>query len=287
MTIDERLFDTVDDWPSTISQVGYPGAGDIDDCWVVATIWGAIASRPTVAAPSCTVARAWAGDPDDGHQDGGSIVECMAIADRLVPGAFAYRGSSFDVLDRMVLAGQPASVALRSGSLPTRLRFGFTGPHQCGLVATSDGQRWLMNPLDASGRDLRPIGRAEIQTAMLDLLATEYRAVVFPEKEALVSGLATRPGADVQEGTFRGLATESAVIRLHDSARIPIAANFVREAVGPYIRDYGNAPGYLIEHQGATCWISARAGRFTPKATAGAISLPVTVGGKLVGTYKG
>lgn len=273
--------------PSTISQIGYPGAGDIDDCWIVATVWAAIASDGDTTAPSATLARVWAGDPDDGHQDGGSLDETYAVARRLNRDAVRWESFDFDPFDALLRAGRPASCAVRSSSLPSALRFGFYGLHQIGGIYVN-GRYYIMNPLDRSGRDVRPIARADLRRAMLDLIPSVgvVRGVLFPapKETTMAQGLDTIPADDLTHGVLRSR-EGGTVIRLNDSARIPIGP-FTRQAIGPVIRKYGNSAGYLIEHQGGTCWAPKAIGTFTADEEPDTGTYPVSVGGKLVGNVR-
>jgi hypothetical protein len=172
--------------PLVLSQRTYPGAGDIDDCWVVATVWAAVASVPSIWQPSVTTFRKYAGDPDDGISDGGSIDECFKGAKGCWPGldSTLWKANEFSGFLSLVKAGRPASVALDSAALPSRLRFGFMGKHQVGIVW--DGTKLLCaNPLAAQGSRPLTITEAELKTAMSRLVfPAAFRAVVFPKPAA-------------------------------------------------------------------------------------------------------
>lgn len=169
-------------WPGNFSQIGYPGAGDVDDCWCVATIWAARASDPDNRKPTVTEFRRHAGDPDDGIRDGGSLDEVMLGSRGTWPGidVTRWQGASWSAFASLVKAGRPASVALDSFALPVTHRYGFTGKHQCGLV-WSGSSFLLANPLAPEGSYPKPISEAAIKKAVLALLPSspQVRAALF------------------------------------------------------------------------------------------------------------
>jgi hypothetical protein len=188
--------------PLVLSQRTYPGAGDVDDCWVVATVWAAVASVPSIWRPSVTTFRKYAGDPDDGINDGGSIDECFKGAKGCWPSldSTLWKANEFTGLLTLIKAGRPASVALDSAALPSRLRFGFYGKHQVGIAW--DGTKLLCaNPLAAQGSRPLTITAAELKTAMSRLVSpSAYRAVLFPKVAAPkpVPHWAAEIAADIQ-----------------------------------------------------------------------------------------
>lgn len=191
--------------PPVLSQRTYPGAGDIDDCWCVACIWAAIASRPTIWRPTITYFRAKAGDPDDGDRDGGSIDECYAGS----VGCWSwlsitkYVSSNYSLLMTSIKAGRPASVALDSAKLPSRLRFNFYRKHQVGIGW--DGTRFrIANPLATEGSTPLAITQIELLSAMAGLVSpVSYRAVLFPAPVAGPHWGADVPG-DIQAAYTAG-----------------------------------------------------------------------------------
>jgi hypothetical protein len=155
-------------WERALSQKTYPGVGDIDDCWVVATVWAARrATHQSQNLPNCKVFRAAAGDPDNGYKDGGTLDEIVQAVNRLYPHladvkfAEQYGWSNFMMkLNR----GYTASLAVRSSYLPARLRYGFYGTHQIAVFKRS-GRLYIMNPLQAQGSDPTPISEGDLKTA--------------------------------------------------------------------------------------------------------------------------
>jgi hypothetical protein len=174
--------------PPVFSQIGYPGAGDVDDCWVVATVWAEQASRPGSFKPTVPQFRAKADKPDAPGPTGGNIQNVYAGARGCWPDLAVrlYISDEIEPLLKAVRAGQPASIALDSGDLPARLRFGFTGKHQCGLASPDGSRLVLANPLARNGTPALAITGPEVARAMLGLLTPaqsrlRFRAVLFPK----------------------------------------------------------------------------------------------------------
>jgi hypothetical protein len=269
-------------WPANISQIGYPGAGDIDDCWVVATVWAATASRPGIRQPTVTEFRRHAGDPDDGYRDGGSLTEIMDGCAGSWPGldVLKFESTSWPIFSELVKSGRPASVALNSGALPPIHRYGFFGAHQCGLAWTGTGFV-LANPLAPDGSPPKYITEAAIRHAMqqlvpgLDLL----RAAVFPAPEEDMPGLTTTPGTNLLSGKARPKRGVE-VIRVHDRERITLDQDVVREAVGPFVADDLKLPGYFISISGSTCWVRSTQANFTPDGLPTTVRTEVTLDGR-------
>lgn len=151
-----------------LNQKVYPGVGDIDDCWVVATIW-AIRNKTHQSQnlPNCKTYRAAAGDPDDGYKDGGTIDEITQANNRLYPNVAdikytkQYGWAGFvGYLNK----GYTASLAVRSAYLPRAQRYGFLGTHQI-AVYKSAGKFYIMNPLQPKGSAPTVISETALKTA--------------------------------------------------------------------------------------------------------------------------
>ena len=179
--------------PGVFSQRSWPGAGDVDDCWVVATIWAAVAADPTAVRPSVTTFRAAAGDPDDGVTDGGSLDEVIRGARRIWPAlpVRAFASDDFDAFLAAVRGGSPASLAVWSGKLPIGLRFGFLKAHQVGIGW--DAGLYLMNPLATSGARPLTISASALKTAAVapELGYGGLRAALFDEEPAMIPAAIT------------------------------------------------------------------------------------------------
>jgi len=172
-----------DAYPGAFDQRTYPGAGDIDDCWVIATIWAAHASDPAVRLPTVPEFRRHAGDPDDGKTDGGSLTEVLAGSrgtwpDLLVAGMEGTWAALAGELER----GRIASLAVLSARLPKEVRFGFMGWHQVGAFRCSDGGYYISNPLQRDGARPLPISAPALEYAATAL--GYVRAALYPPRTA-------------------------------------------------------------------------------------------------------
>jgi hypothetical protein len=172
---------------AVLSQRTFKGAGDIDDCWVVATVWAYKASckgHPGLHLPSITRFRAAAGDPDDGYRDGGTITEIMRGATRLWPTVPVIRfvSTNWTAFAGYVRAGRPVSLAVLSSRLPSHMRFGFYGAHQVG-VQFHDGSYYVANPLAAHGSTPQRITATALRYAATPNLTNwngNIVAAIFP-----------------------------------------------------------------------------------------------------------
>ncbi len=152
------------------NQVTWTGAGDVDDCWVLSSIQANNVVNPARGLVTVPRFRKGAGDPDDGKNDGGNVAEIIKgsidcwpeLKGKLIP----MRGDSFAKLQAAAQAGRPVSIAVVSGSLPTRLQFGFKGLHQVTIV--QDGDLLLANPLAPAQSRWEPVAWSGLQPAVLD-----------------------------------------------------------------------------------------------------------------------
>lgn len=171
------------------NQRTWPQAGDLDDCWVVSTIWCANAVAPWLYLQTTTAFRTAAGDPDDGKTDGGRLSEIMLACRTLWPQlkVQAHRGT-WAALERLLDAGHVASVAVDSSELPPRHQYGFTGLHQIALFVDTSGSLRIMNPLDKDRSRTEVIARDAARKAAKAYgagTAFDTYAAVFPtEAEA-------------------------------------------------------------------------------------------------------
>ena len=166
------------------NQAQYPGAGDVDDCWVVATIQCARSCASWIEKPTIPEFRAAAGDPDDGVSDGGTLTEVMRGVSRMWPKlpvteARAWSWTRFAAL--MKDGPRAASLAIVSSALPSTYRYGFDGLHQVS-VFFEEGFWYIVNPLQPEGSSPRRIEEYAVRNA-----ATAYGngyvfAAVFPTR---------------------------------------------------------------------------------------------------------
>lgn len=170
-------------WLGALSQRTYPGVRDIDDCWVVASIWAARYQTHQIKnLPSCTTFRDAADNPDDPYRsDGGNVDQINKACDRLWPTVknILFKSRNWGDFMRHLKAGASASVATKSSMLPSNLRFGFYGPHQIAVVYRS-GALYVMNPLAANGSAPIKISEYALQRAVMGLNGWVF-AVVFPK----------------------------------------------------------------------------------------------------------
>ena len=133
-----------------LNQVRWPQAGDVDDCWVVASLQAVNVTFPWLYLHGVTKFRAAAGNPDDpAHADGGNLVQVMAALKALYPTVAARRhaGVAWQSFAADALAHHPLSVCVDSALLPTRLQFAFKGRHQVCVVVKADLSVLVANPL--------------------------------------------------------------------------------------------------------------------------------------------
>lgn len=173
---------------AVLSQRTYPGVGDIDDCWAIATIWAAASSHPTIVYPTVTTFRQKAGKPDLPGSTGGNIWDCNRGADGCWPNLPNYLSvtSDYDNIKTHIAAGRPGSVSVMSSALPEDLRYNFWGTHQIG-VHLIGSTLYCMNPLAPNGTTPRTITYLELQKAMKALIpgaAQPYRGLFFPKPAA-------------------------------------------------------------------------------------------------------
>lgn len=152
--------------PNTISQIGYLGAGDIDDCWCVATIWAAKAAGVPDWHVSVTEYRHWARNPDRPGSTGGTLDMVVRGARGCWPNAKIrkYRSNSWDGFISLLKAGWVGSLAVRCSALPKRLQYHYQLLHQVG-VAYVDGKYYIADPLAPHGSRPKEITGAEMRKA--------------------------------------------------------------------------------------------------------------------------
>lgn len=196
-------------WP-VLSQKAYPGVGDIDDCWAIATIWAATGSDPCLKKPTITRFRWAAGNPDDPYRaDGGNLTQISRAVPIIWPTAKYHPVQTTD-WDRFRVhldAAHFISLAVNSRLLPSNLRFGFLGNHQVGVWRSPrTGYIYVANPLAPQGsRPIRITG-PQLKTAAMNLYGADgwilaacftpipvhlryggYRTSPFPDRTRIAS----------------------------------------------------------------------------------------------------
>jgi hypothetical protein len=164
--------------PGALSQRNYPGAGDIDDCWAVATIWSANAAGYSYR-PNMSVFRAAAKNPDRPGITGGSLDDVMRGARGCYPGAHIrrYHSWNWDGFISMLKAGWVASLAIRGSALPSDLRL-TNVTHQLG-VAYQNGAYFIMDPLQSNGSRPREISGSDLRKAARAFTGGNISACLF------------------------------------------------------------------------------------------------------------
>lgn len=212
---------------SVLNQVVYPKAGDVDDCWVVATIQAMHAFDPERRLPDVTEFRAAAADADDGRSDGGSLSEIILACSTLWPDihadiARAMPWATFSTL--MKQRPRAASIAVNSRYLPRN--YNFFGMHQVCLFV-QDGVWRIANPLAPNGSLPATISEADLKSAVLHYSADGAYGVIFPSREdpMLEFDIVGRFDGSV---TFKG--DHHSIVGLADRRFSPAPDGYVRNA---------------------------------------------------------
>jgi hypothetical protein len=155
------------------NQINWPGVGDTDDCWVIATFWALVAGGIVDEAhiPSVKAFRAAAGVPDVyGRKDGGSNQQILKALNKILPqaGAKYYSGTGTGMQTKLK-GGYIVSLAVNSALLPSYLQFGFKGSHQIAVIYQG-GKYYVMNPLARQGSALLEITASALYKAAYGFL---------------------------------------------------------------------------------------------------------------------
>ncbi len=214
--------------PTAFSQRTWPGAGDIDDCWVVSTIWAACAAGATYK-PTVPQFRAAAHKPDLPGPTGGDLDDIMRAIPDLWPDAVAeeFRDEDWAGFMDMLKAGWVASMAVLSAKLPASLQYRFYGAHQIAVGMTS-GLIFVMNPLMVQGAALRVIGESELKRAALSVANGTILAAMFHPLEDRRMANVTTIEAPLAQGLLRNLGAD------------PLKPAMVRAAVAWFRQESGN-----------------------------------------------
>lgn len=165
-----------------VSQVGFPGAGDLDECWLVATLTCLKNICPRLALPNARTFRDAAGVPDvQGRDNGGTGYDIGRAFRELYPG-LPFAGYTFtwaDFKDRMK-PGVVASIAVMSSALPGGLQYGFGGGHRVAVELLPDDTWLFLNPLAKNGTRPQKISQADLRLAAAKFAgAGKIGAIVF------------------------------------------------------------------------------------------------------------
>ena len=216
---------------TVISQRGYPGAGDIDDCWVISTLWAYRAATGDTHLPTVTDFRAAAHNPDRPGATGGDLDDIMDACAKLWPGkATRYSTYAWQPLVAAIEAGNTASLAVLSSKLPANLRFGFYGPHQLG-IAWENGHLVAANPLAPDGSAPIPISSAALQRAAAAVKNGAILAAIFEAQPMLNFHLILGPDGTPITGTVRVTTAGHSYLRLVDGLLVSAGVGMTKAAV--------------------------------------------------------
>lgn len=170
------------------NQAIYPGAGDTDDCSVVATVQAVLAANPGARKPSVPVFREAAGEPDrQGQADGLNLSQIIAAVRTIWPDVRvrAFRAAPWEQFATTLYSGGVASLAVRSGDLPSAHRYGFAGLHQ---VAVEYDHGWyLANPLAPNGSAPKRITEQALRKAINGYSNVGVYAAYFPQEDPMIA----------------------------------------------------------------------------------------------------
>lgn len=181
----------------SLDQRTYPGAGDVDDCWVVASIQAYRAVVPgggTPGKPTILTFRTAANVPDKPGPTGSDRDHILRAVTRLGWNVIATASSpQFDTFMASLRQGKTASVAVDSGMLPPALQYSFRGKHQISVDIDAAGQLWVVNPLQPKGTAPQKISAAALQVAVLGFAADHRVQAVLFAPPAVIPAPGTPP----------------------------------------------------------------------------------------------
>lgn len=155
-----------------LSQRDWPGAGDIDDCWLVADLAALHACAPWLPLVGASAYRRAAGNPDvQGEPNGGQLRHSIKALRELYPDYaqrfHAMSGESWTTLMNAWADGRATSVSLTSSELPPSLRYGFGGFHRVSILRTPGGVLLFANPLAPGYSRWEQVEESDIRPAIL------------------------------------------------------------------------------------------------------------------------
>jgi hypothetical protein len=200
----------------TFNQKVWPKAGDVDDCWVVETIQCANAVAPWLPLLDVGEFRAFAGDPDDGKNDGGNVDDIMTGITHAWPElaklVTAVRGWTWDKVLAEVKAGRPFDACVISAKLP--INYGFLKGHQVSFFHEPGVGLHICNPLAPDRSEPPRIATSSAQAACEAYGNGKVYGVLFPtvEQAFTTHPLYTAPSdAKYTEAQYQAHAVEAAI----------------------------------------------------------------------------
>ena len=198
------------------SQHYWPGVGDIDDCWVVASLQAVAAVAPWSYLHTVPTFRAKAGNPDEaGVQDGGTIAQSAKAIRALYPELdieVSTGNLTWSQFLSRVKAGHPAMVFLMSSGLLDKYEYGYKGEHAV-AVAWDGASLRIANPLARPHSRWRVIAPSELETAVKAVAGAGVQGILMPtvaqafQTHPLLAGAI----ADAKAGLFTQAQLDAAV----------------------------------------------------------------------------
>jgi hypothetical protein len=156
-----------------LSQKLWPAAGDVDDCWVLASLMAVIAVSPWSWPVNVTQFRAAAGDPDKPGPTPGGVNDAYRAVRKLYPNLAVTLATGWTAAKILaaIKTNRPAYISVKAGALPSNCQFGFTGNHAVMLMwraatGTAPATLYLYNPLAPAYAGPITISEAAITKAM-------------------------------------------------------------------------------------------------------------------------
>lgn len=173
-----------------LAQKLWPAAGDVDDCWVLATLMAIQASAPWLWLVNVTQFRTAAGKPDTTGPSAGGVADAYKAVRALYPQLAITLATDWTwaKVSATLKANRPAYLSVKAGLLPAALQFGFTGDHAV-FVQYRNGTFYLGNPLAKPHSAVVEITEATLQKAALAHTGG-LKALFMPTVEA---AFATHP----------------------------------------------------------------------------------------------
>src|SRR5687768_13980685 len=170
------------------SQTTWPGIGDIDDCWVLASMQAVHAVAPWLKLPGVKRFRAEANRPDSPNRpDPGDEHDMARALRRLYPDLRieVVDGGDFSDFAAKVESGRPAALIVRSSALPDDLQHGFKEIHAI-TVAFDDELGWVVaNPLAKAHSKPEPIQKKALEKAVKGFKPNVHAVLMPTLEEAL------------------------------------------------------------------------------------------------------
>ncbi len=167
------------------SQTTWPGIGDVDDCWVLASMQAVHAVAPWLKLPGVKRFREEANRPDSPNRpDPGDEHDMARALGRLYPDLpiEVVDGGDFDGFADEVRSGRPAALIVGSKQLPNELQFGFKDIHAITVAFDDELGFVVANPLAKAHAKPIPIEKEDLRRAVKGFKPNVH-AVLMPTME--------------------------------------------------------------------------------------------------------